>query len=119
MFPRKREQSWSLREGRESLLDTVRLRRPIKYTSLGHRQIEISRDVTFDEDEAFKISRESHKDEDREEQEAPMDEIMADSTPENPIPEEKNEMVESKRHVDPPREVAVTRKRPAWLWNTL
>jgi hypothetical protein len=34
---------------------------------LGQRQIEISRDVTFDEDEAFKRSRESHMDEDREE----------------------------------------------------
>jgi hypothetical protein len=30
----------------------------------GQRQIEISRDVTFDEDEAFRRSRESHKDED-------------------------------------------------------
>jgi hypothetical protein len=28
-------------------------------------------------------------------------------------------MVESMRPVDPPREVAVTRKRPAWLQNTL
>jgi hypothetical protein len=32
------------------------------------RQIEISWDVTFDEDEAFIKSRESHMDEDREEQ---------------------------------------------------
>jgi hypothetical protein len=44
---------------------------------------------------------------------------MVDSTPEKPIPEEHNEMVESERPVDPPREVVVTRKRPAWLWNTL
>jgi hypothetical protein len=43
------------------------------------RQIEISRDVTFDEDEAFRRSRESHLDEDREEQEAPRDVVMVDS----------------------------------------
>jgi hypothetical protein len=28
-------------------------------------------------------------------------------------------MVELERPVDPPIEAAVTRKRPAWLWNTL
>jgi hypothetical protein len=66
--------------------------------------------VTFDEDEAFRRSRESQKDEDREEQEAPRDVIMVDSTPEKPIPEEKNEMVESERLLDPPREAAVTRR---------
>jgi hypothetical protein len=40
---------------------------------------------------------------------------MEDSTPEEPIPEVQNEMVESERPVDPPREVAVNRKRPTWL----
>ena len=45
------------------------------------RQIEIIRDVTFDEDEAFIRPRESHMDEDREEQEAPRDAVMVDSTP--------------------------------------
>jgi hypothetical protein len=53
----------------------------------GHRQIEISWDVTFDEDEAFRRSRESHMDEYQEEQEAPRDAFMIDSTPEEPISE--------------------------------
>jgi hypothetical protein len=83
------------------------------------RKVEISKDVTFDEDEAFIRSRESKKDEDIEEQEAPRDGIMVDTTQDKPIPEENNEMVESKRLLDPPREAAVTRERPAWLWNTL
>jgi hypothetical protein len=48
-----------------------------------------------------------------------MDAVMVDSTPEEPILEDHNEIVESERHVDPPREVAVTRKTPAWLCNTL
>jgi hypothetical protein len=52
----------------------------------GQRQIEISRDVTFDEDEAFKRSRESHLDEDREEQEAPRDVVMIDSNSREPVP---------------------------------
>jgi hypothetical protein len=86
---------------------------------LGQRQIEINHDVTFDEDEAFRRSRESHMDEDQEEQEAPREAVMEDSTPEEPIPEVQNEMVESTKPVDPPSEAAVNRKRPAWLWNTL
>jgi hypothetical protein len=53
----------------------------------GQRQIEISRYVTFDEDEAFRRSRESHMDEDQEEQEAPKDAVMVDSTLEKPISE--------------------------------
>jgi hypothetical protein len=47
------------------------------------RQIEISRDVTFDEEAAFKKYRESRMDEDREEKEAPRDVVMIDYTPEN------------------------------------
>jgi hypothetical protein len=81
----------------------------------GQRQIEISPDVTSNEDEAFRRSRESHKDEDQEEQEAPRDAVMEDSTPKEPISEVQNEMVESKRPIDPPREAAITRKRQAWL----
>jgi hypothetical protein len=61
--------------------------------------------VTFDEDEPLRRLRESHKDENREEKEAPRDAIMVDSTPEKPIPKEQNEMVES--------------ERPAWLQYTL
>jgi hypothetical protein len=51
----------------------------------GQRQIEISQDVTFDEDEAFERSWESHIYEDRKEQEAPKDAVMVDSTPEETI----------------------------------
>jgi hypothetical protein len=75
--------------------------------------------VTFDEYEAFIRSRESHMDEDWEEQEAPTNAVTVDSTPEEPISEVQNEMVESERLVDPPKEVAITRKRPTWLQNNL
>jgi hypothetical protein len=75
--------------------------------------------VTFDEDEAFGKSRESHMDEDREEQDAPRDSVMVDSTLEELIPKDQNDTVEPERPVDPPKEATVTRKRPAWLWNTL
>jgi hypothetical protein len=51
------------------------------------RQIEISWDVTFDEDEAFRRSRESHMDEDQIEKEAPKDAVMVESTLEETIPE--------------------------------
>jgi hypothetical protein len=85
----------------------------------GHRQIEISRDVTFDEDEAFRKSREYHMDEDKEELEAPRDAVMVDSTLEKHILEDQIVIVEPERPVDPPREATVTRKRPTWLWNNL
>jgi hypothetical protein len=55
-------------------------------------------------------------DEDREEQEAPRDAVMIDSTPEEHIPEDQNE---TKILIDPPKEVTVTGKRPTWLRNTL
>jgi hypothetical protein len=44
---------------------------------------------------------------------------MVDSTLEERIPEGQNETLESEIPVDPPREVTVTRKRLACLWNTL
>jgi hypothetical protein len=71
--------------------------------------------MTFDEDEAFKISRESHMDEDREEWEAQRDAYMVDSTLQEHILEDQNETVEPERPIDPPKEAIVSWKRPAWL----
>jgi hypothetical protein len=82
----------------------------------GQRQIEISKEVTFDEEATFRKSRKSHMDEDREEQEAPKDAAMIDSTPKD-ISEDQNETVEPEIPVDPPKEVTVTKKRPTWLRN--
>jgi hypothetical protein len=78
-------------------------------------EIDLSQDVTLDEDEAFKISRESHMYMDQEEQQAPREEVMEDSTLEEPFPKVKNEMVELERHVD----ALVNMKIPSWLRNTL
>jgi hypothetical protein len=44
---------------------------------------------------------------------------MVDSTHEETIPEVQNDMVESKTPVDLPEEVVDTKKRLAWLQNTL
>ena len=54
--------------------------------------------------------RESHMDGDIEEKEAPKDVVMIDSTPEEHIPEEKNETVEPEIPVDPHTEVMLPRK---------
>jgi hypothetical protein len=59
--------------------------------------------VTFDEDEAFRKSRDSHMDEDREEKEAPWDAVMIESTPAELILEYQNETVEPYILVDPPK----------------
>jgi len=52
------------------------------------RHIEISRDITFDEEATFIISRESHLDEDKEEHEVPPVTVMRDYTLVDPILEE-------------------------------
>ena len=59
MFPRRKEQNWTLSERREYLLDIVLCRKIIEYTF----QIDISRDVIFDEDVAFSKSINSHTNE--------------------------------------------------------
>jgi hypothetical protein len=75
--------------------------------------------MTFDEDETFRRSRESHMDEYQEDKKAPRDAIMVDSTPKEHILEDHNETIEPERPVDPPKEATVSRKRLTWLWNTL
>ena len=58
-------------------------------------------------------------DEDREEPEALAITVMRDSTPEEYVPEEHEESDGHELQVDPPREEIVSRKRPAWLRDTL
>jgi len=64
----------------------------------GQRQIEVSIDVTFEEEVAFMRSRGSHMDIDSEKQE---------------------EMVPSPPPVDVPRDIVVGQKRPTWACQTL
>lgn len=94
----------------------------------GQRQIEVNRDVTFDEDAAFLRSRESHLDVEIEEPEAPKD-------VEDPVPDSLCSNVQREEHsdhvpdaVDPmepvlPLERLVfappVKRRPAWLRETL
>jgi hypothetical protein len=75
--------------------------------------------MTFDEDETFKISRESYMDEDREEWEAQRDAYLVDCTLHEHILEYQNEIVEPKRPIDPPKEAIVSWKRSTWLRITL
>jgi hypothetical protein len=44
---------------------------------------------------------------------------MIDSTPEEHILEDQNEIVEPEIPVDPHKEVTISKKRPAWLRNIL
>ena len=94
------------------------------------RQIEISRDVTFDEDAAFLRSRESHLDVETEEHEAPH-------VVEDPIPDSPRVDVQREEHASPddipnsvdpvetvgPSERPVfappAKRRPTWLCEIL
>ena len=70
----------------------------------GQRKIiEISIDVTFDEEATCLKSSETHIDKDREEQEAPKDIVMIESTLEEHIPKDQDETIEPEILVDPPK----------------
>jgi len=81
----------------------------------GQRYIEVSRDVTFDEEVAFRRSKRSHMDTDKEEQEAPKDGSIDEPVvhPSDEYDEELADPVEPANPVELPREVALVRKRPA------
>jgi transposase InsO family protein len=80
----------------------------------GYRQIEISRDVTFDEDAAFSRSRKCQLEEVYEEEPVaprvaePNKEVAV--TPDDVIPED-HDMVEPQ---EPPREIISHKRKPAW-----
>jgi hypothetical protein len=82
----------------------------------GQHQIEVIDDVTFNEEIIFRRSRESHVEIVSEEKEALKDDgIHPTSLADHPSDHKE----EPTRPVDLPRDVAVTRKRPTWLSDTL
>ena len=78
---------------------------------LGFRKINISRDVTFDEDTAYNKSRKRPV-EDPKETEIPR---IQDTTMDEAIPEEDREIKEPQELVDPPREKNPHKRKPAWV----
>jgi hypothetical protein len=83
----------------------------------GQRQIEVSRDVTFEEDIAFQRSRESHMEIDNEKKE--------ETIPSPPSSIQRETFIDPIDRVDPiypfyvPRDIAVGQKRPAWARQNL
>ena len=77
----------------------------------GFKKIDISGDVTFDEDSAYIKSRKKHAEE-PEEAEAPRihDTIMNEETQ-----EEDREFEEPQRPIDPPQEKNPHKRKPAWV----
>jgi hypothetical protein len=77
----------------------------------GHKQIEISRDLTFDEDAALKNSKKCRTDEDHDKE--PVAPRVA-NTRNDVVPKEhdieNHDMADPQRPTDPPR----GKKRPAW-----
>jgi hypothetical protein len=77
---------------------------------LGQRQIEVSRDVTFEEEISFRRSRESQME---------IDNEIVPSPPSVVQRETIIDPVDSVAQVDVPRDIAVGHKRPAWARQTL
>ena len=73
----------------------------------GFKKIDISRDVTFDEDTAYKKSR-KRPTEDTEEAEAPRIHNIT-------MNEEDREFEEPQRPVDPPSEKNPHKRKPTWV----
>jgi hypothetical protein len=78
----------------------------------GHRQIETSRDVTFDEDTTFSRSRQNHSDEVHdEEHKAPR---VADTDAGDDVVLEDHDMEEPQKPADSSKEMNTKKRRPAW-----
>ena len=78
---------------------------------LGYKQIETSRDVTFDEDIAFSRSRQNHLDEVcDEEPEAPR---VIDTDAKEHVSED-HDMEKPRKPKDPPQEMISYKRRLAW-----
>jgi hypothetical protein len=65
----------------------------------GQKYIEVSRDVTFHEEAAFKQSKESQQDTEMEEPEEPLDQV------------DTMDLIE---HIERPMEVTPAKRNPAW-----
>jgi hypothetical protein len=75
--------------------------------------------ITFDEEVAFRTSRESHMEIDSEEQEALKDDHTDPFSPVVHPSDYQEESIEPTELVDLPRDAAMIRKRPTWLRDTL
>ena len=78
---------------------------------LGFKKIDISKDVTFDEDSAYNKYR-KRPTEEPEETEAPK---IHDTTMNEEIEEEDQEIEEPQEPVDPPQEKNPHKRKPAWV----
>ena len=77
----------------------------------GFKKIDISRDVTFDEDSAYNKSRKRPAEE-PEETKAPR---IHDTTMNEEIQEEDREFEEPQEPVDPPQEKNPHKRKPSWV----
>ena len=75
------------------------------------KKIDISRDVTFDEESAYNKSRKRLAKE-YEETEVPR---INDTTMNEAIPEEDREIEEPQEPIDPPQEKNSHKRKPAWV----
>jgi hypothetical protein len=73
----------------------------------GQRQIEVSRDVIFEEERAFRRSRESQM------------EIDSETIPSPPSAVQRETSIDPVDPVVVPRDIAVGHKRPTWARQTL
>jgi hypothetical protein len=79
----------------------------------GQRQIEVSRDVIFEEEIAFRRSKESQMENDNETIPSPPSTVQRETII-DPI-----DLVDPVAPVDVPRDIAVGHKRPVWAQQTL
>lgn len=110
MYPRKRGRNWNLQEISVTFVGYSETSKAYKIYTPKHRQVEVSRDVIFDEEATYKKSKESHMEIDDEEKEASR---ITNSDPSRPHPlGDQEELEEPSNQDDPPIDVAITRKRP-------
>ena len=91
--------------------DTVKSRKSYKIYFLGFKKINISRDVTFDEDSTYNKSRKRPV-EDSKETKLP---IIQDTTMNDANQDEYREIEEPREPVDPPQEKNPPKRKSTWV----
>ena len=109
-FERKEDKVRSFRKERY-ICGYSKSSKAYKIYFLGYKNINISKDVTFDEDTGYKKSRKRPV-EDTEEAKPPR---IHETTMNKEIQEEDQELEEPQEPVDPPQEKNPHKRKPAWV----
>ena len=114
MFPKRKDRSWSESGNKGIFVGYSDQSKAYKFYIPGFRKIEVSRDVTFDEDTTFNKSRKTHVDEEEQETPRVVEISKLPAIAEDYHVLKVQDMVEPQDTIGTPHETISTRKILAW-----